>query len=55
MKKPKEILRDIIPWCICLNKGPFAKPGDLIKALRPEDREILKDLKSKDIENDRWL
>lgn len=54
MEKPKDILRKMIPWCGCFGRGIFGKPGDLIKALRPNEREILKDLKPEDIQNDRW-
>jgi hypothetical protein len=36
------------------NRTPTEKPGELIKSLGPVKRQILKQLKSEDIENVRW-
>ncbi len=36
------------------SRGVIAKPGEMIKSLGMVKRMILKDLKSEDIEKDRW-
>ena len=58
----KHVLRDLVgrwSWCGFFRdhggKSTFGKPGDVVKALSPEDRELLKDLKAEDIKDDRLI
>jgi hypothetical protein len=36
------------------SRGVKAKPGEMIQSLGPVKRQILKDLTSEDMKNDRW-
>ena len=66
-KSPKEILRKLVErWqyysLVSSNRvktadgryRPAGKPGETIERLSEEDREILKELKAKDIEKDNY-
>lgn len=54
-KYAKDILNDLIFLSLCLDKGLYKNPGDIIlKSCSNERREVLSSLKSKDIGNINW-
>jgi hypothetical protein len=56
-KKPKDLLRDLAnsaQWSVCLNMDRKGKPGEWITRLPDEKREVLSQLKSEDIKDDRY-
>ena len=52
--KPIEVYRKAVMMCV-LHPHRWMKPGGLIEALSPEDREALKDLKSDEVTKERYL
>ena len=52
---PTDILNRAIGRGLVNNIRPLGTPGEIINKLRPQDREILKQLKSTDIERIRVL
>jgi hypothetical protein len=53
MIKPRDIFDKLIGMAIILDRGRFPGIGGLLSKLSKNDREILSDLKSDDVKNDR--
>lgn len=56
--QPKEVMQALAETAMnhrCFATNNHAKPGELIQSLGPAKRQILKDLKSDDIKDVRWL
>ena len=53
MSKASDFLNDFVVFIPDIYKAPWTKygPGKLIEKMSPEDRELLKTLKSEDLQN----
>ncbi len=51
MTNAAKLLCELITRFCILRPNYRAKPGDFMSKLKPEERELIKDLKSKDVEN----